>query len=54
MRGSVMAGFWGGRADFRNSYELVIVRMAFNAQPARSIDGDLLCVCVVSISGKRD
>jgi len=34
----------GGRADPRNSHESVIVSMTFNAQPARSIDGDLLCV----------
>ena len=57
MRGSVMAAIGGSRADFRNSHESVIVRMAFNAQPARSIEGDLLslcvCVCIVSISGKR-
>jgi len=33
-----------GRADPRNSHESVIVSMVFNAQPARSIDEDLLYV----------
>ena len=50
-----MGGTWpwlGGRADPRNSHESVIANMAFNAQPARSLDGDLLCV-YLSISDKR-
>jgi len=34
----------GGRADPKNSHESVIMSMTFNAQPARSIDEDLLCV----------
>ena len=44
VRGTVMAAVGGGRADPRNSHESVIVSMAFNAQPARSIDENLLCV----------
>ena len=48
MKGTVMAAV-GGQVDHRNSYESVIVSMAFNAQPARSIDGDLLCVYSINI-----
>ena len=44
VRGTVMAAVGEGRADPRNSHESVIVSMAFNAQPARSVDGDLLCM----------
>jgi len=51
VRGTVMA-IVGGQADSRNSHELVILSMFFNAQPARSIDGDF-CVCILSISDKR-
>ena len=47
MRGTVMATVEGGRADIRNSYESVIVSMAFNAQPVRLIDGDLLCMYLI-------
>ena len=48
VRGTVMAAV-GGRADPRNSHESVIVSMTFNAQPAHSIDGDLLCVYSINI-----
>jgi len=48
VRGTVMA-MVGGHADPRNSHESVIVSMSFNTQPARSIDGDLLCVYSVNI-----
>jgi len=44
-----MAAVAGGRADPRNSHESVIMSMTFNAQPARSIDGDLLCVYSINI-----
>ena len=40
---------WGSMADPRNSHESVIVSMTFNAQLARSIDGDLLCVYSINI-----
>jgi len=43
----------GGRADPRNSHESITVGMAFNAQPARSIDGDILCVSFINIMLKR-
>jgi len=39
----------GGRADPRNSHKSVIVSMTFNAQPARSIDKNLLCVFFINI-----
>ena len=48
VRGTVMAA-GGGRADPRNSHESVIVSIAFNAQTARSIDEDLLCVYSINI-----
>ena len=49
VRGTVMTAVGGGRADPRNSHESVIVSIAFSAQPARSIDGDLLCVYSINI-----
>ena len=49
VRGTVIAAVGGGRADPRNSHESVIVSMTFNAQPARLIDGDLLCVYSINI-----
>ena len=48
VRGTVMIVV-GGRDDPRNSLELVTMSMAINAQPARSIDGDLLCVYSINI-----
>ena len=51
-RGTVMAAV-GGRADPRNSHESVIVSMTFNAQPARSINRDSLCVSFINIWLKR-
>ena len=49
MKGTVMATVWGAGLTPRNSHESVTVSMAFNAQPARSIDGDLLCVSFINI-----
>ena len=49
VRGIVMAAVGRGRADPRNSHESVIVSIAFNAQPACLIDGDLLCVFFINI-----
>ena len=46
-----MAAVGGFRANPRNSHESVPVSMAFNAQPASSIDEDVLCVFSL-ISGK--
>ena len=52
MRGTLMAAV-GGRADPKNSHESVIVSITFNAQRARSIDGDLLCVSFINIWLKK-
>ena len=49
VRGTVMVVVGGGMADPRNSHESVIMSMAFNAQPACSIDEDLLCVYSINI-----
>ena len=43
MRETVMAAV-GGRLTPRNSHESIIVSMTINAQPARLIDENLLCV----------
>ena len=45
VRGTVTAAV-GGMTDSKNSHESVTVSMIINAQPAFSIDEDLLCVCV--------
>jgi len=49
VRGTVMVAVGGAGLTPRNSHKSVIVSMACNAQPARSIDGNLLCVYSINI-----
>jgi len=49
VRGTVMAAVEGAGLTPRNSHESVTVSMATNAQPASSIDADLLCVSSINI-----
>jgi len=53
VRETAMAAVGGAGLTPRNSQELVIISMACNAQPAHSIDVNLLCVWYLIISGKR-
>ena len=48
-----MAVIGGQGRPLETSHESVIMSMAFNAQPARSIDRDLLCVSFINIRLKR-
>jgi len=49
VRGTVMAAIGGTGLTLETLMSRFIVSMAFNAQPARSIDGDLLCVYSINI-----
>jgi len=40
---------WGAGMTPKNSHESIIVSMSFNAQPARSIDRDILCMSFINI-----
>ena len=53
MRATVMAAVGGAGLTPKNSQESVTVSMAFNTQPARSIDEDLLCLSSINIWLKR-
>ena len=49
MRRTVIAAIKGAWLTPKNSHESIIVSMTFNAQAARSIDEDLLCVSFINI-----
>ena len=49
MRETVMAAVGGARLTSRSSHESVTVSMTINAQPAHSIDENLLCVSSINI-----